>query len=53
MCKEKIDVNKQAIRDALKNRQYLDGTNFISMVLAKEVWVMCDVDDIEQVRGHP
>ncbi len=52
VAKEKIDVNKQAIRDALKNRQYLDGTNFISMVLAKrslgDIWG--DVDDIEQVR---
>jgi len=50
--KVKIDFNKQAIRDALKNRQYLDGTNFISMVLSKrslgDIWG--DVDDIEQVR---
>lgn len=52
VTKSKIDVNKQAISNALKSRQYLDGTNFISMILSKkslgEIWG--DVDDIEEVR---
>ncbi len=52
VAKSKIDVNKQAISNALKSRQYLDGTNFISMILSKkslgEIWG--DVDDIEEVR---
>ncbi len=52
VAKEKIDINKKAISTALKNRQYLDGTNFISQILSKksmgEIWG--DVDDIEEVR---
>ncbi len=50
--RSKIDVNKQAISAALKNRQYMDSTDFISMMLSKkslgEIWG--DIDDIEEVR---